>query len=99
MTIGAMTNTMPNAQTTQPIMTNAGYDFTSITPVKTRGLTGKQATQRTVRSVAQRISLQLFIFFQFSPVSVRGNQKFQLLSKHVIAKQASEISTLYTRRY
>jgi len=42
MTIGAMTSTMPNAHTTQPMMNNVVYDSTSMTPVKTRGLAGKQ---------------------------------------------------------
>jgi hypothetical protein len=55
MTIGAMTNTIPTAQTTQPMTNNAGYEFTSMTPVKTRGLAGKQAIPRIVRSVLQRM--------------------------------------------
>jgi hypothetical protein len=77
-TIGDMTNTMPNAQTIQPMMNNAGYDFTSIAPVKTRGLTGKQTIQRRVSSVTHKILLQLFIFYQFNSLSAPCNQKIQL---------------------
>jgi hypothetical protein len=57
--MGAMTSTMPNAQTTQPTMVNAVYDSTSITPVKTSGLAGKQTMHRMVVSVLQKI------FFHF----------------------------------
>ena len=57
-TIGAMTSTMPNAHTTQPMMNNARCDSTSITPVSTRGLIGKQATHRTVMSVLHSMVCQ-----------------------------------------
>jgi len=55
MTIGAMTSTIPNAHTTQPMMNNTRYDSTSMTPVRTRGLAGKQTIHRIVISVLQRI--------------------------------------------
>ena len=58
-TIGAITSTIPNTQTTQPMMDNARYDFTSITPVRTRGFAGKQTIPRIVMVVAQKMPFQL----------------------------------------
>jgi len=63
--MGAMTSTMPNTQNTQPRMNNAGYDSTSMTPVKTRGLAGKQAILKIVRAVVQKISFRLIAFITF----------------------------------
>jgi hypothetical protein len=49
-----MTSTMPKAQITPPMMSNAECEFVSMTPDKTKGLTGKQAIPRIVKSVLQR---------------------------------------------
>jgi hypothetical protein len=53
--IGAITNTIPNTPTIQPMMNNGMYDSISIIPVKTRGLAGKQTIPRIVISVLHRI--------------------------------------------
>jgi hypothetical protein len=63
------------------MMNNTRYDFTSMTPVKTRGLAGKHAIPRMVISVLQRIFCQ-FLNDRFLLISVSPSNDLPIFDQY-----------------
>ena len=80
---------MPNAHTTQPMMNNTRYDSTSMTPVKTRGLAGKQTIPRMVNRVLQRIFYR-FLDDRFLLIYVSPSNDFPVFNQ--------QYQTVHSRR-